>query len=266
MTAPSPVHLGAIGLLAGIASGLFGIGGGLIMVPAMVMLTSLRQHQAHANSLGAVVPIASVASIPFIAAGLVHWPFAAIMAITAVIGAQAGARLMATMSERQLRIAFIVLVLIVAARLLLGTEAAATSPPDIGAIMFLVPGLGIGLLAGVASALFGIGGGLLMVPLMVLTGMPQHLAQGTSLVAIVPTALVGARAHQRRGFLEVGTVVPLAIGGLVGGFAASLVALELDAVLLQRGLAVLLIVAVTQLARRPGLRGSTPTGEPAPEN
>ena len=220
------------------------------MVPAMVMLTSLRQHAAHASSLGAVVPIASVASIPFIAAGLVHWPFAAAMAFTAMIGARAGAGVMARMSERQLRGAFIVLMLFVAARLLIGVDNRVAPPEDIGAASFIVPGLAIGLLAGLASALFGIGGGLIMVPLMVLTGMPQHLAQGTSLVAIVPTALVGARAHRRRGYLEIRTVIPLAIGGLIGGFAASLVALELDAALLQRGLVVLLIVAVTQLARR----------------
>ena len=65
-----------------------------------------------------------------------------------------------------------------------------------------------------------------------------------------PTAIVGAQAHRKRGYLDVGLVIPLAVGGLVGGFAASLVALELDPVLLQRGLAVLLILAIVQLARR----------------
>ncbi len=237
-------------MIAGIASGLFGIGGGLVMVPAMVMLTSLRQHAAHASSLGAVVPIASVASIPFIAADLVHWPFAAAMALTAMIGARVGAGVMARMNERQLRGAFVALMLVVAARLLIGVDNRVAPLEDVGAASFIVPGLAIGVLAGLASALFGIGGGLIMVPLMVLTGMPQHLAQGTSLVAIVPTALVGASAHRRRGYLETRTVIPLAIGGLIGGFVASMVALELDAALLQRGLAILLVVAVTQLARR----------------
>jgi len=248
---PSPIRLGAIGLIAGIASGLFGIGGGLVMVPAMLTFTSLRQHEAHASSLGAVVPIASVASIPFIAAGLVHWPFAAAMALMAMIGARGGAAVMARMSERQLRVAFMLLMLFVAARLLIGADATGASPDETGAAAFLLPGLAIGLLAGLASALFGIGGGLIMVPLMVLAGMPQHLAQGTSLVAIVPSAIVGARAHQRRGYLQIAAVIPMGIGGVIGGFASSLVALGLDAALLQRGLAVLLVVAVTQLARRP---------------
>ncbi len=251
-TRSATARLAVIGLVAGAASGLFGIGGGLVMVPAMVMFASMRQHEAHASSLGAVVPIATVASIPFIATGFVSWPFAAAMAVTAMIGARTGARVMHRMSERQLRWAFIALMAVVAIRMLLGTDESTAAPPDLSTLLFLIPAFGIGLLAGIASALFGIGGGLVMVPLMVLTGLPQHLAQGTSLVAIVPTAIVGARAHQQRGFLDLRTVVPLAAGGLIGGFAASLVALELDPVILQRGLAILLAVAMIQLARRPG--------------
>ena len=250
MTRSSPAVLGAIGLVAGIASGLFGIGGGLVIVPALVMFTRLRQHEAHASSLGAVIPIATVASIPFIASGLVDWPFAIAMSLTAMIGARAGAKVMARLSEQQLRIAFIVLMLVVVVRLVVGTDSGEGGPQPFDSLVVLIPALAIGFLAGIASALFGIGGGLVMVPLMVIIAIPQHVAQGTSLVAIVPTAIVGAQAHRKRGYLDVALVIPLAIGGLIGGFAASLVALELDPVLLQRGLAVLLVLAIVQLARR----------------
>ncbi len=178
MTGSSPAVLGAIGLVAGIASGLFGIGGGLVIVPALVMFTSLRQHEAHASSLGAVIPIATVASIPFIASGLVDWPFAIAMSLTAMIGARAGARVMARLSEQQLRIAFIVLMLVVVVRMVIGTDTAEGGPQPLDSLIALIPALMIGFLAGIASALFGIGGGLVMVPLMAIAGSPSTSPRG----------------------------------------------------------------------------------------
>lgn len=84
----------------------------------------------------------------------------------------------------------------------------------------------VGVLVGVVSALFGIGGGLLMVPFMVLVlGFDQHLAQGTSLAVIIPTAIAGAVAHRKRGFVESKTAAFLAVGGVVGVYAGSQIAL-----------------------------------------
>ena len=84
----------------------------------------------------------------------------------------------------------------------------------------------VGVLVGVVSALFGIGGGLLMVPFMVLVlSFDQHLAQGTSLAVIIPTAIAGAFAHHKRGFVELRPAILLALGGVVGVFAGSNLAL-----------------------------------------
>jgi uncharacterized membrane protein YfcA len=250
-SAPRSRSILGIGLVGGLGSGLFGIGGGIVMIPAMVLLAGVRQHHAHAASLGAIIPIASAAAIPFAIAGSVDPLTALALAPTAVLGSQVGAALMARLSEAHLRVAFAALVVLVAVRMLLGVEPSGSGAVGLDSFQGILSALAIGAVAGIASALFGIGGGLVMVPLLVIAmGMPQHLAQGTSLLAIVPTALAGVRAHARRGFLERSLVVPLAAGGVAGALLASTIALRLDPVLLQRGFAVLLIVVALRLARK----------------
>jgi uncharacterized membrane protein YfcA len=111
-----------------------------------------------------------------------------------------------------------------------------------------VTGLEIGLtiVAGVAtgilSAIFGVGGGQVVIPFMLLVlGASQHVAEGTSLVVIVPTALVGAWAHSRRGYVNGRAVVLVTVGGVVGAVAGALVANTLDPDLLQRVYAVFVL-------------------------
>jgi len=89
--------------------------------------------------------------------------------------------------------------------------------------------VGFGMLTGVLSALFGVGGGLVMVPFMVLAlGSDQHLAEGTSLLVIVPTAIVGVVAHSRRGYVSFRLAVLLATGGVGGSVLGATVALQLE--------------------------------------
>lgn len=92
----------------------------------------------------------------------------------------------------------------------------------------------LGLTAGVLAGLFGIGGGVLMVPAMVLVlGFEQHLAAGTSLVVIIPTAVIGAYAHYRHGYVHLDYAAALAVGGIIGAFIGSNGALAINARTLQ---------------------------------
>lgn len=111
-----------------------------------------------------------------------------------------------------------------------------------------------GILVGVLSALFGIGGGLVMVPVMVLLlDASQHLAEGTSLVVIVPTALAGVIAHSRSGFVDFRAAGFLAIGGVVGAIIGARVALASAGGTLQIYFAVFLVLMGARLIRD-GLR------------
>ena len=101
----------------------------------------------------------------------------------------------------------------------------------------------ISIVIGIVSALFGIGGGILIVPaLVVFAGFDQHLAEGTSLLIIVPTALMGVRAHKRSGYLSLRHGVLLGVGGIAGAFLGASAALQLPAETLTRAFGVFTVV------------------------
>lgn len=96
----------AIGAVAGVLSGMFGVGGGILMVPAMVVLIGFGQHRAHATSLAAIVPIAAVGAVVFGRADSIDLLAAVVLAAGSLLGVQAGARLMNRLSDARLSIAF----------------------------------------------------------------------------------------------------------------------------------------------------------------
>ena len=119
----------------------------------------------------------------------------------------------------------------------------------------------IGLAAGFLAGLLGIGGGVFMVPAMVLIlGMNQHVAQGTSLLVIIPAALTGSYAHYRRGRLVLRDALVLGAGGVVGAFLGAVFALSLDDELLRKLFAgFLLVVAARILLPKDAFRRNRPS-------
>jgi uncharacterized membrane protein YfcA len=106
------------GLAAGVMSGLLGVGGGVVMVPLLVLVAKQTQHQAHATSLAAVVLMGAVGAATFAADGKVDEKLAIALAAGSLFGAPLGARIMARTAEGSLKIAFGVLMLLVAGLLL----------------------------------------------------------------------------------------------------------------------------------------------------
>ena len=114
--------------------------------------------------------------------------------------------------------------------------------------------LTVGVAAGFLAGLLGVGGGILLVPAMVLLlGFDQHVAQGTSLVVIVPAAMIGTWTHYRRGTIRPRDALLVAAGGVIGAAIGSLSALSLDDELLRRLFAVVLLVVAVRmlLPKRP---------------
>jgi uncharacterized protein len=107
-------RLGAIGLAGGLFSGLLGVGGGVVMVPLLVLWGGFGQRDAHAVSLGAIIPISAAGVLTFGAAGEIRVWEALALAVGAIAGAQVGARLLARVDERKLKLAFGVFMLIIA--------------------------------------------------------------------------------------------------------------------------------------------------------
>jgi uncharacterized membrane protein YfcA len=111
----------------------------------------------------------------------------------------------------------------------------------------------IGLTAGFAAGLLGVGGGIVMVPAMVLVlAFDQHVAQGTSLVVIIPAALAGSVTHYRNGRVSLRDAALLAAGGIGGAVIGSMSALSVDDIVLRRlfGMFLLLVAAQMLLRRR----------------
>ena len=116
---PNPLLLAGIGLVAGVLSGLFGVGGGIIMVPAMVLLAGMAQQRASATSLASIVPIATVGAFVFGRADSVNLPAAAVLAIGSLVGVQIGARLMPMVGDDRLRIGFAIFMIAIAVAMLI---------------------------------------------------------------------------------------------------------------------------------------------------
>jgi uncharacterized membrane protein YfcA len=117
------------------------------------------------------------------------------------------------------------------------------------AVQLVVGGL-IGLGSGVLSGIFGIGGGLLIVPsLIVLMGMTIKQAAGTSLAALLlPVGILGAIEYWRAGQIDVRVAVILAVGLLIGAYIGARLALVLPSDVVQRVFGILLVVVGVRLA------------------
>jgi hypothetical protein len=96
----------AIGLGGGLLSGLLGVGGGIVMVPLLVLWAGFAQRDAHATSLGAIIPISIAGIATYGVAGEVRYGTALALAAGSVLGAPIGARLLSRMDERLLKIVF----------------------------------------------------------------------------------------------------------------------------------------------------------------
>jgi uncharacterized membrane protein YfcA len=240
------------GVAAGLAGGLFGVGGGVVLVPLLTLAFRLTQHQAHGTSLAAIGATAIASVVIYGMHANVAWGTAALVAVASVTTARYGARLAARTSARNLKRAFALMLLVVAVRLLWKAPAAAGSPfhsVPLGIVFDLVLGAAVGVLAGY----MGIGGGILAVPAFTLVlGMSQQAAQGTSLAVILVTAPAGALEHHRHGNLVLRLVPWLGVGAAAGGLLASHVVQGLPQSLLARGFALFLLANVIQLWIRSG--------------
>lgn len=244
-----------VGLAAGGLAGIFGIGGGLLMVPALVLVLSMGQRLAHGTSLAAIVPIAVAGVAGYALDGKVDWAAALFLVVgSAGVGARLGTRLLAVLPQRVLALVFALVLLATAARMVLG-DADPPGRVDLTAGTAVVLVL-VGVLAGTTAGLLGVGGGTIMVPAMVvLLGVPAAVAKGSSLAVIIPTAVVGTAANLRRGNADLRTAAIVGLSGVVSSFAASQVAVGLDERLSNRLFAALLAVVGGKMvwdSRRPG--------------
>lgn len=193
-----------LGSCAGLLAGLLGIGGGVILVPLFLWLfplagfpPELAVHSAFGTSLAIILPTSLSSTLGHRKRGNVDWRMVLYLALGGILGAFSGATVAAFVPGEKLKMAFGLMQILVSLKLLLyrQPELPATERPraTVGGLLM------IGLIGGFFSAFFGIGGGVVAVPLMLLVlHLPIHLAVGNSSALIVIsslTAVIGYIAH-----------------------------------------------------------------------
>ncbi|HEX6946944.1 MAG TPA: sulfite exporter TauE/SafE family protein [Acidimicrobiia bacterium] len=237
----SVVRLILIGALAGLFSGFFGVGGGFIMVPLLLAVARFDQHRAHATSLAAIVLIAIAAVIRFGVGGEVDIVTGLLLGAGGMVGSTLGAGWMNRLPAATLRVIFIVILLVAGVGLAFGGEPTSVFEPE--SLLRAILAFAIGAIAGLASGLAGIGGGVVMVPAMVfLLGMTQHSAEGTSLLAICFTALAGTRVNLKHNRVRLADAGMVALAGLIASPLGATLALRLSGADLSRAFGVFVLV------------------------
>ncbi|MFP5503174.1 MAG: sulfite exporter TauE/SafE family protein [Candidatus Sericytochromatia bacterium] len=205
--------LALIGLATGLLSGLFGLGGGFLLVP-LLALSGWELTHAIGTSLFYVALIGAGGALQHLRQANLDVQFVAIFSITSVLAAQGGALLTALFPEWGLSLAFGLFIVVMA----LGMGRS-VSPPENGAPRPVrpLPTMSLGVAVGALSGLFGIGGGLLFVPAQMKSfEVPLKRAVGNSMAAVFLTGVSGVLAHVWLGHVRFVPGLVLIAGGLVG--------------------------------------------------
>jgi hypothetical protein len=198
----------AVGLIVGFVSGLIGIGGGVLIVPflyffyghsawtGLTLDPSLEATVAHATSLFVILPTGLAAAATYHRSGLVAWRAALPIAAIAAVAAFAGAQLALLLPAEVLKMFFGVLLVASGANLMRAQEAHGREELRLTLPVVVTTGVSVGLL----STLLGVGGGILVIPLLVyLVGLDIRRVAATSIAIVALTAASGSLAYALSG-------------------------------------------------------------------
>lgn len=197
------------GLAAGFVSGLLGVGGGIVITPVLHYLLDYTWADAVALSLFAMMVYAPIGIIRHRQKGAVDLRIGRWLILGGVAGVALGHWLLPHIAVLWLKVGFGALLGFAAYRLV--ARLRPLREKGIGAVALVI----MGFAAGLVSRLLGVGGGILTVPVLVLLGVPVHLAVGSSLVPVFTNAVVASIVNLAFG-LQVLNAIPLAVGAVVG--------------------------------------------------
>lgn len=218
------------GSVVGFSLGLIGGGGSILAVPLLLYVVGVPSaHVAIGTSALAVAVNAFANLISHSRAGNVKWPCAAVFAASGVLGALAGSSLGKAVDGNKLMLLFAAIMVVVGISMLRRRDQA--GDPDVRIDKAIAVRLvGIGLLTGFVSGVFGIGGGFLVVPgLMMGSGMPILFAVGSSLFSVGAFGLTTAANYAVSGLIDWQLAGLFVVGGVGGGLAGIAAASRLAA-------------------------------------
>lgn len=206
---PRVLPLILIGALAGAMAGLFGIGGGTIIMPALILWIGMSPHLAAGTSVATIVPTALVGAISYALQGNIDWVVGACLVVGVVGGAQLGSYLLPKIPHRAVVwsfVAFLVCV-IISLWLVVPSRDDAVHLSLLSGVMLTV----MGFLTGVFSTIVGVGGGIIVVPaLMLFFGSNDLVAKGSSLLMMAPGAFTATINNFKRSSVHLRAAVTIA--------------------------------------------------------
>ena len=236
-------------LLIGLTLGLLGSGGSILTVPVLVYLVGEPEKLAIAESLGIVTLISLVGAIPFALKRQIDWRSVLYFGVPGMAGAYLGAYLSAFISG-SVQLLFFAGVMLLASFMMFRKDrpvspVTASTPHAAWKIMIE------GLVVGVVTGIVGVGGGFLIVPaLVILGGLPMHLAIGTSLAIIALKSASGFYKYidvlAEAGFsMNWSLILLFTVIGIAGTFAGKLIGSRISQDVLKRSFAVFLVAMGT---------------------
>lgn len=204
-----------LGLVLGTLGGLFGIGGGLIAIPALGVLFGLDQQLAQGTALVMVVPNVLLALWRYHQRNRIQWQHALALAVPSLGFALLGAAWAVTLDAERMRLAFVVFLLLLAAYNFSRLFSLPLQPA--AGMRHPWPWLSVlGSAAGLLGGLFGVGGAVLATPLLTTVfGTSQVVAQGLSLALAAPSTAVTLGTYAAHDHVNWLLGAPLALGGLL---------------------------------------------------
>jgi uncharacterized membrane protein YfcA len=235
-------------LVSGYVSGLFGVGGGTIIVPMLLTFAAFDVRKAAGTSLAAIVPTAIAALISYVARDAVDWLAALLIVVGSVTGAQLGSHLLNRLPKKVIRWAFIGFVLAVIVSLFIvipSRDSRLEIDLWLGACLVL-----LGLVVGILSGLLGVGGGIVVVPMLILVFASSDLvAKGTSLAMMIPTAISGTVGNIRRHNVDLPAAAVIGLAACVTSSFGTATAAAVDPFVGNILFACFLAIIVTKMAR-----------------
>jgi uncharacterized membrane protein YfcA len=272
------------GSIVGVLGAILGIGGGIFLVPALVLIFHIPVHHAIATSIVSVIATSSAVASTNVEKGLANMRLGMTLEVATVLGAMSGALTAGWLSEATLLQILAVVLLVVA--VLLGWKSSKSEraaipnsqrtilddqPDDLGLlgasfydpaegrqisyrVWKVLPGFLASLIAGNLSGLLGVGGGFIKVPVIhLICGVPMKAATATSNFMIGVTAVASALIYFGRGEVRPALTATVILGVLAGSFIGSVVSQRLPGRLVQAIFAVFLLPVIWQLFVRAGL-------------
>ncbi|WP_449278317.1 sulfite exporter TauE/SafE family protein [Leucobacter sp. GX24907] len=224
---PGILSLLLVGIAGGLLSGLFGIGGGTIIVPALVLWLSMPHKLSAGTSVTAILPTAIVGATSYALQGNVVWMAGLFLAIGIVAGAQVGTLLLAKLPTSAIQWGFMVFLagVIVSLWFVVPSRADHLQIDVLTSVLLML----VGFVTGILSGVLGVGGGIVVVPaLMFFFGANDLEAKGTSLLMMIPGSISATFGNLARKNIDVRAAVVVGIGACIFVPIGTLIATWID--------------------------------------